>query len=551
MHGLLDDVGLVLIIATVVSLLTYYFKQPVILGYFITGVILSPEIGFKLIHDVSHLEVISEFGLILLLFIIGLELELPKILQAGKQLILTGILQFVICVAVGLFLFGVCLGSYYDQLSVLYLALLCALSSTAIVVKALYDKQEMDTLPGRITLGVLVIQDLWAILILAFQPNFQAIQGTVIVIALIKCMILVLSGYVLGRYVLKYVFGLIAKSPEVIVATSLGWCAIVVAIASWLGLSKEMGALIAGAVISSFPYSVFVSGKILPLRDFFLILFFVFLGMKMPFPSIPILAQALMLTVFIGLSRFLSVYPVLRWSGGGYRTAFIASLNLSQISEFSLVIAGMGVTLGHISESLMGVFLYAMAISALIATYLIKYNHVLYSAWFSWTSGQKTSDDLSDKEISTSSQGVHPDILLLGYHRIARELVVSLLERTPELLSQIRVIDFNLEVLKELQSLGVHAMYGDIANHEVLEHVRVEKARLIISSVPDSLLKGTSNAEIVRTIRIKNSVCDIIAISENEKQTENLKKLGASQIIEPHILAGDRIALNIMSNVNI
>lgn len=298
MHGLLFDIGIAIIAATIVSFVTHKLKQPIILGYLVTGAIIGPQIGLGLITDAENIEIMSEIGLILLLFIIGLEMNPQKLLSSGKQMVVTGLGQFVLCVLLGVGFFSLFNYSFVGKnLEGLYLALLCALSSTAIVVKILYDKFESDTLHGRITLGILIIQDVWAILLLAMQPNLANPYIPAIIVAILKTIFLVVAGLLFSRYILKYVFESIVNAPEMVVLMSIGWCSFVAFSAGYLGLSKEMGALIAGVSISTFPYSIHVTAKTLPLRDFFLTLFFISLGMKMIVPTSEIITMASVLVV--------------------------------------------------------------------------------------------------------------------------------------------------------------------------------------------------------------------------------------------------------------
>src|SRR6185503_7913438 len=263
----------------------------------------------------------------------------------------------------------------------LYYALMCGLSSTAIVVKLLYDKKELDTLPGRLTLGILVIQDIFAIFVLAFQPNFANPTAGPIIKAVLGTAGLSTAGLLFSRYVLKRIFSSIATNPEMVLAVSIGYCAVVAVTASALGLSKEMGALVAGLSIAAFPYSIHVTAKTLPLRDFFMTLFFVSLGMKITIPSASLVGPVVLVTLFTILSRFATVFPLIALTGGGRRAAFVTSLNLAQISEFSLVIASLGVSFGHIGQETVAGVIYAMAITAVVSSYAIRFSHPLFLAF--------------------------------------------------------------------------------------------------------------------------------------------------------------------------
>lgn len=541
MHGLLNDIGIAIIAATLIGILTHRLRQPVILGYLIAGALIGPEIGFKFVTDSVNIETISEIGLILLLFIIGLEMDVRKLLSSGKQLLIAGVGQFVFCVLLGLAFFPLLgYGLKGQNIDGFYLALLCALSSTAIVVKLLYDKFELDTLAGRLSLGILIIQDIWAILILAFQPNFANPQFSLLGLAILKSFALLGVGFLLSRYVLKYIFEWVAKSPEMVVAISIGWCAIVSGTAGMIGLSKEMGALIAGISVSTFPYHIHVTAKALPLRDFFLTLFFVSLGMKIIVPRVEMILVSLVIVIFVILSRFLTVYPLLAFSGSGRRTSFITSLNIAQISEFSLVIAALGIDYGHIKGDLMAIAIYAMAITSVLSSYFIKYNHQLYSLFDQMMNrfGFKQKDTAAEEK---EHEKIH-SIVVLGFHRGAKSLIEVISARDPRLLSEILVVDFNPEVLKDLKKIGIHGVFGDISSVDTLDHTHIRNAKVILSTIPDMLLKATDNMKIVKTCRSLAPEATIVATADSTDQAQMLKKAGASEVLLPYTMAGEFLA---------
>lgn len=541
MHGMLPEIGIAIIAATALGFVFQLCRQPVILGYLVAGALVGPQIGLKLVAHPDNIEVISEIGLILLLFIIGLELNPAKLVSAGKRLVYAGIGQFILCVLLGLgffLLLGYSLTG--GRIDALYLALFCALSSTAIVVKLLYDKFELDTLPGRLTLGILIFQDLWAILILALQPHFLDPKISLIALALAKGALLLVCGFALSRFGLRWVFSRIAKTPEMVVAVSIAWCAFMAGLGSAIGMSMEMGALIAGVAISTFPYGVHVTAKVLPLRDFFLTLFFLSIGMKIPFPDAATILMALAMVLFVVVSRFVTIYPILALAGSGRRTSFITSLNLSQISEFSLVVAALGVSYGHIGEPILSLVIYAMAITSVLSSYAIKGNHAIYLAFEGLL--KKIGFRGSDAASENNEQREHYPIILLGYHRGAQALIDRLEETTPEFLSKILVIDFNLEVLKELGDRQVKGMFGDIGSLDTLDHAHVADARMILSTIPDMLLKGTSNASLVKTCRTLAPNAFIVATAESDSKVEALKREGANEVLLPYGLMGDHLA---------
>ncbi|MBN1822722.1 MAG: cation:proton antiporter [Endomicrobiales bacterium] len=542
MHGFITDIGIAIVAATVLGIVAFRLKQPIILAYLFAGALIGPNIGLKLITDPYSIEIISEIGLILLLFIIGLEMDIHTIVSSGRQLLVTGIGQFLFCSGLGLGFFMLIKYQLNPaDLSALYLALACALSSTAIVIKLLYDKLELDCLHGKITLGILIIQDLWAIAILAFQPNFMNPKVALFLMALVKSAFLLAGGFLVSKLVLQYVCRMLSKSPEMIVAVSIGWCALVAGTADMIGLSKEMGALIAGVSISTFPYSVHITAKTLPLRDFFLTLFFISLGMKISAPTPEVLLMASVIVVFVILSRFATIYPLLSITGAGRRTAFITSLNLSQISEFSLVVASLGVVYGHIRADMMSLLTYAMAFTSVISSYLIKYNHEIYLQLERLIAVFKPCDSLTGDKETCDVVPTYP-IMILGYHRGAQSLIKVIAEKFPGLLNQILVIDFNLESLRELKKLGIEGVFGDISSVDTLEHAHIREAEVILSTIPDILLKGTTNAELVKTCRLLAPDAFIIATADFQDHADRMKEEGADEVLVPYCMTGEALA---------
>ena len=422
-HSPLSNIGLVFIIATVFAFIAKFLRQPLILAYLVAGVVIGPEIGFAWVKDKEIIELISEIGLILLLFIIGLEIDLKKLLSAGRTLLVTGVSQFLFCVALGIGLamvMGFALrGGNFDWL---YLAVTLALSSTLIVVKLLYDKFELTTLPGRITLGVLVCQDIWAIVFLALQPNLHDPRVGTLLESFVKGAALVFLSLALSRYALPRFFYFVAKVPELMLIAAFAWCFLVSGAADGLGLSREMGALIAGVSVSTFPYNVDVIAKVINIRDFFVTLFFVALGMKIPEPPVAIVTAAAGMSLFVLASRLIAVFPVLYLLGNGLRASLIPSINLAQMSEFSLVIASLGLSLDHISAELVGTLTFVFTITSVLSTYLIGYNHEIQRRLarllvkIGFASGADSAADIAEQDENNA-------IVFLGCFREASSIL--------------------------------------------------------------------------------------------------------------------------------
>ncbi|MBI2486397.1 MAG: cation:proton antiporter [Deltaproteobacteria bacterium] len=320
--SLLVDIGLSVITATIFAYLAKILKQPLILGYIAAGILIGP-VGLGLVKDQHSIEVLSELGLAFLMFIIGLEIDLKKLIEAGKVAITVGIIQVVLCAGGG---FAVAYWLGYNGLPAAYIAVAFAFSSTMIAVKLLSDKSELDTIAGRIALGILLIQDALSIFVLAVQSNITNPSLLLIGASFAKGIALVLGAGLITRYVLPHLFKFVAKLPEVVLISTISWCFLVSLLAMKASFSVAMGALIAGVSMSGFPYNLDVIAKIRSLRDFFVTLFFVSLGMQMVVSSSSIIITAVILSLFVILSRFITVIPTLSVLGYGYRFGILSSI---------------------------------------------------------------------------------------------------------------------------------------------------------------------------------------------------------------------------------
>src|SRR5215211_3002144 len=370
MHELIRDITLCILFAWVLGLLAHFSRQPLILAYLIAGFIIGP-FGMGWVKSRESINVISELGLIFMLFMIGLEIDLKKIIRAGRVILFAAGGQLTGGCVLGILFFwgiGLSLGGGFDAL---YLCVACALSSTVIIVKVLYEKRELDTLPGRITLGVLVLQDIFAILFLAVQPSLADLQVSVILISIARVGALVVTALALSRYVLPRLFHQIARRPELILLGALAWCFLIGEIAEKLHLSREMGSLVAGVSLSTFPYALDVTAKVTTLRDFFITLFFVALGMTIPIPNSSVIGLAFIIAAFTVVSRVATTFAPLYLMKQGLRASLLPAINLAQISEFSLVVIQTGIAAGHIKTETANAVSFAFVVLAVVSTFFM------------------------------------------------------------------------------------------------------------------------------------------------------------------------------------
>lgn len=546
MHpALLTQIAIALVAATVAAFAAQRLRQPILIAFLLGGMVVGDTAGFGLVHG-DTIEPVAELGLILMLFMIGLEIDLKKLRESGRTLLATGGLQFPLGVALGLPVGWALTQAFtgrgpYDAL---YLAIAFALSSTTIVVKLLYDKFELDGLPGRITLGVLVFQDLWAILFLGLQPDLAAPELRKLLLTLGRIVALVAASLLVSRFVLPRLFQAFARLPEFLVLGALGWCFAVVLGAEAMGLSLEMGALIAGVALSTFPYNMDVAAKVISLRDFFITLFFVTLGTRIALPTPATLGLAVAGTAFVALSRLLTVSPVAWWTGNGLRASLIPAINLAQVSEFSLVIAAIGRGLGHLSDDAFAVIVMTFVLAALASTYGIQHNHALH---------ERIGDLLlrlgwRDREQWRATQQLRAmgkDYVLLGFVRDTSSLLHELLALDPGVAPRLKIVDFNPEVHAALKAKGLACTYGDIAHPDVLRHAHVGAAEVLVCTIPDRVLRGTTNARLLEALKAMAPEARYIMTSESVSGALALYDAGAHWVYVPRLQDAERLARHV------
>ena len=531
MHELIGDITLSILFAWVLGLLAQFFRQPLILAYLIAGFLIGP-FGMGWVKSQELISIISELGLIFMLFMIGLEIDLKKIVRAGRVILFAAGGQLVGGCLLGIaFFMGIGLSMGGGGFDALYLCVASALSSTVIIVKVLYEKRELDTLPGRITLGVLVLQDIFAILFLAVQPSLADLQLGVILLSIGQVGALVATALALSRYVLPRLFHPVARRPELVLLGALAWCFLIGEIAEKLHLSREMGSLVAGVSLSTFPYALDVTAKVTTLRDFFITLFFVALGMTIPIPNLPVIGLALVIAAFTVVSRLATTFVPLYLMKQGLRASLLPALNLAQISEFSLVVIQTGVAAGHIRTQTASATSFAFVVLAVLSTLAIMRSDQITRLVIGALKRIGVRD--LDHSHDAGHEGGHGEarrIVILGFFRAASALLSEIGRRNESLLDQVTVVDFNPNVFRTLADRGLHGIYGDISNVDTLVHAGVGKAEIIILSVPDSLLKGANNEKLVRHVRTLNPTAKIISTADLLTDVSDLYAAGADYV---------------------
>ena len=529
------QLGIMLGIALVVSLVMKLLRQPLIVGYIITGIIVGPSVTGFIPHG-GALEAFSHIGVALLLFIVGLGLKPKVIKEVGKVAVITGLAQ-IIFTTVGGFFIAKALG--LTPIVAFYVSLAFALSSTIIILRLLYNKQEQDTLYGRITIGFLLIQDLVAMIffiILSASSTMGEGGWTTTILTLIgKMAIVAVCIYILLKFVIPHVDRIFAENKEMLFIFSIGICFAIASVFFKLGFSLELGALVAGVILSVSPYQREIAFRIQSLRDFFLIIFFVFLGANIHLSEIQnSIGFIVMFSLFVLIGNPIIMILVMRWLKYTLKTSFFAGLTVSQISEFSLIIIGMGVGLGHLPKEILGPATIVGIITITVSTYYITYNHQIYKVFYKFL--HKIFPDTARKKVASDSPQEY-QVILFGSHRLGGGLVRQLKNMKISYL----VVDHDPEVIKVLTEKEIPCLYSSADDPDLIDNLALTGTKLVISTIPELDV----NMTLISHVKRAHPRINVLCIANQPNHAEKLYNAGATYVIMPPYL-GRRFMIDLV-----
>lgn len=522
------DVGIIVIISTLLAYAARFLKQPLIPAYVIAGILLGPYFGF-----VTNLDVISnlsEIGIAFLLFIIGMEIDIRKLKDVGLVASLGGSIQIIAVFALA-FMVSSLMG--FVAIESVYLGLIVAFSSTMIVVKLLSDKREIDTLHGRIIIGILLLQDIFAIFALSIlsQGSFSA---NALALSLAKGAIIMLVSFFAGKYILPGLFRFAAASQELLFIASLATAFLFSMLINSIGFSIAIGAFIAGLTLNV-PYNVEIIGKVKPLRDFFSVLFFASLGMQLSLVSLgSIISPLLIFAALAVVLKPLIVMFLCSFFGYSKRTSFLTSLSLGQISEFSFILLAQGLLLGHVAKDTFSLVVLLAVITIILTSYSINYSDKIYRAIAPFIG---IFDRLASayKSLEYVPGKMKNFVVLCGYNRIGYSIIKSLRKMKKSHI----VVDFNPELIKKLIAERVPCMYGDAGDIEVLERLNLKDSSMIISTVPNK----NDNLLLIHEAKKSNKKTVVFVTGSQIDEALELYNAGADYVILPHFLGGEHVSL--------
>ncbi len=523
------EVALLLSLTTVVSLVLHKLKQPLILAYLFSGILAGPQV-FGLIHSEETLSFLSKLGITALLFIVGLSLSPKVVREVGGVSFLAGSGQVILTAAFGFviaFLFG------YSWINALYISLALTFSSTIVALKFLQDRRELGTIYGKISIGILLVQDVTAtcalVVVTALSAGASDWQSFAIVF--LKAILLGLGVTAVSKLILPSLTKVFASSQEFLLLFSIAWGTGVAALFQYTGFSIEIGALAAGVALSTSAYHFEISSKMKVLRDFLVAIFFIVLGSELHFGSIEaLILPAIILSLFVLIGKPIILMSLMGTIGYGRNVSFRTGLTMAQISEFSLVLMALAYSLGHVGdEVVLLVTIIAMATFAFSSYMLAASDWLTDKLWNRLAFFERRKPILDKKKLE------RVDALLFGCHRLGHDFLPLLKASYKKYL----VVDFDPATIEELKRRKIPAVYGDADDNEFLDEIDLSKVKLLISTLPDV----ETNLFLLNKVRKHQEEMITIMMAHSAEEAILLYNNSADYVILPHFLGGSYATL--------
>lgn len=520
------EVGAVIVVAGLFSVLAYRLRQPLIIAYILTGVLVGPGV-FGLVHSPDMFAGLSQIGIAFLLFIVGLNLNWRSVREVGSVAFIGGLSQVVFTSLLGYVISRLL---QFDVTTSIFLAVAFSFSSTIIIIKLLSDKEDLDRLYGRIAVGMLIVQDIIAMFLLLVVAALR--DGGDLTAALTtsfgKGILVLVVLALLARYVLPPLFKFAARSQELLFLIALSWCFAIASALLTLGFGIEIGALLAGISLAGTGFQHDIEAKIRPLRDFFLIIFFIVLGTQLTFASLSALwLPALIMSLYVLIGNPLIAMIIMRLIGYHPRSAFLTGTTVAQISEFSFILLTGGIAAGLVAEESIALATAVALLTITLSSYMVAYNEQIY---------ERLAFIFERFGLGRHGEGHRAktaDYVLFGYNRMGKRLLPQLQDLPGETV----VVDYDPTIIDELAESGVPSMYGDAGSEEVLRYLRVEKAKLIVSTIPDAEV----TVDLLDYLRARHSRATVIVTARNASEVGHCYALGATYVVIPSVLGGEAL----------
>lgn len=537
------EMAVLLLLAAVIGAIGVRLRQPLIVAFIAVGILVGPSVlGWVSAND--QVDLLAKLGIALLLFVVGLKLDLHIIRTMGPVAMATGLGQVIFTSVVGYFI-AIALGM--TPVTALYVAVALTFSSTIIIVKLLSDKREVNALHGRIAIGFLIIQDIVVVLVMIGltalgEAGDASSLGREAIEVLIKGGLFIAAIGLLMRFVLTPLLHQLAKSPELLVLFAIAWAVALGAAGAQLGFSKEVGAFLAGVSLASTPYREAIGSRLVSLRDFLLLFFFIDLGAGLELATLGAqVLPAILLSLFVLIGNPLIVMSILGFMGYRKRTGFLAGLTVAQISEFSLILGALGLSLGHIDTDTMGLITLVGLITISASTYLILYSHPIYK-WISpWLGLFERKRAFREQTGDLTTEESQVDVIVFGLGRFGFGIARELQRRGYRVLG----VDFDPELVCLKGDCGFAVRYGDVEDPEFLASLPLGQVSWVLSSVREM----PANLALLHGL-LDYGYKDCVAVTANTDYDAGLlKQAGADQVLIPYADAAAEAADKLFGEV--
>ncbi len=529
------DLIQILGVATLAAVAATLLRQPIVVAFIFVGLIVGPA-GLQLVPESSEfVDLFGRVGIALLLFVVGLKLDPALIRTAGFVAVVSGLGQVVITTILGFLitlLFGV------DPLAAFYISLALTFSSTVIIVKVLSDRREIDSLHGRIALGILIIQDIVVILALTLLSGISTAEGadatlTELALSLLRGFALVAGMIIVARFVIPLIEPRLLTTPEVLVLGGISWAVLMAAGATWAGFSAEMGAFVAGIVLATKRPRQLVAARLTTVRDFLLLFFFVSLGVHLQLSDLQDqILPALGLSLFVLVGNPLIVMAIAIAMGFRARTGLFAGMALAQISEFSFILMAVGLELGHVDEASLALVTLVGLITFAASTYMITYSNQIYRYLQPIMSRLERQNAHREDEVVSDEADQAVDVLVFGTGRLGTVILSRLRDIGVEAMG----IDFDPVAVRRLQELGFRMRFADVEAPEFLHGLPLTSSRIAVSTIRSPEIE----VGILEALREQDFSGPVLLTSQSTTTAHRLEDLGATLVLLPFEAAGER-----------
>jgi len=536
------EIAALLVLAAGVGFVGLMLRQPLIVSFIAVGILAGPS-ALNIARSDEYIDLLAELGIAVLLFLVGLKLDLNLVRTLGPVALMTGLGQVAFTTIFG-FLIGLALG--LDPVTAIYVAIALTFSSTIIIVKLLSDKREIDSLHGRIALGFLIVQDIVVVLAMIMlsaigvgAQSDSALADIASVFGYGALMLVAIGLFI--RYLANPLMERLSRSPELMISFAIGWAALLAALGHYFGFGKELGGLLAGVSLASTPFREAIAARLAALRDFLLLFFFIALGASL---DLGVLGDntgaALVFSVFVLVGNPLIVLAIMGAMGYRRRTGFLAGLTVAQISEFSLIFMAMGVSIGHVAGDAMGLVTLVGLITIAASTYMITWSHQLYGmvepllAPFERTGA-------GGEEDGWRPRAGNPDAIVFGLGRYGLAIAEELGEAGLTVLG----VDFDPDAVRQARARGIPVMFGDATDPEFVAHLPLDGVRWAVSAVPEhdtGITHDDPRRSLMRALADAGYAGRIAVAVHSEAGRQRLEKAGADLVLMPYRDAAARAA---------